>query len=289
MPWIAAAATVAGAAISADASRSAANKQSDAAKAANQTQQDAQAQIRGDLSPWRYGGENALAKMQQMTGTSDASMPGGGYQSYFTPAGGLTSASSHDAEFMPRFNAAVNEHNARIGGKDPPPFSSAELAALDATRPVPAPGSVKPYSFVDDDPGAQFRLQQGEQGMNRAMAARGLGNSGNVLQALTGLNSDFASQEFGNSFNRLAGMSQAGQMAANQTSGFGNSAANQIGANQIGSGNAQAAGTMGQANAYTGAIGQGANWWQQKQQQPQYGGYGQAGYDSSFDNPSNYG
>lgn len=59
------------------------------------------------------------------------------------------------------------------------------------------------------DPGYQFRLQQGEQAINRAASAQGGRNSGRTLQALQAHGQDLASQEFGNYANRAMGMAGA--------------------------------------------------------------------------------
>lgn len=52
------------------------------------------------------------------------------------------------------------------------------------------------------DPGAAFRLSQGEAGINRAAAANGSQYSGAALRALARFNSDQASQEYNNWNNR---------------------------------------------------------------------------------------
>jgi len=58
-------------------------------------------------------------------------------------------------------------------------------------------------SSIQNDPSYQFRLQGGEQAINRSAAARGMGNSGNVLAELTKYGQGMASEEYGNQFNRL--------------------------------------------------------------------------------------
>lgn len=54
------------------------------------------------------------------------------------------------------------------------------------------------YSGFEQDPGYQFRQQQGEQAINRANAARGGRLGGAALKELAQFNSGLASQEFGN-------------------------------------------------------------------------------------------
>ena len=52
------------------------------------------------------------------------------------------------------------------------------------------------------DPGYQFRLSEGENGINRAATASGSRYSGATLKALSRFNSNQASQEYGNAYNR---------------------------------------------------------------------------------------
>lgn len=126
------------------------------------------------------------------------------------------------------------------------------------------------------DPGHAFRLQQGEEAINRAAIAGGSRYSGATLKALTQYNSDQASQEFGGAynryqsgvsarFNRLASVAGIGQTATNQTAAAGSTAA--IGQAQTiqNAGNARASGYTGSANAINGTVGTLVNDYQQRQ------------------------
>lgn len=136
------------------------------------------------------------------------------------------------------------------------------------------------------DPGYQFRMQQGSQGVMNTAAAGSGALSGPALKALMDYNQGAASQEYGNAFNRfqtqqgnifqrLTSMAGMGQNAA---AGVGNQAvatgAN-IGANVVGAANAGAAGQIGAANAWSGALsdigGMGA-WYAMNRQQAAVGG-----------------
>lgn len=111
------------------------------------------------------------------------------------------------------------------------------------------------FSSFERSPGFQFRLQQGEQAINRAAAARGRFDSGATLQDLGRFNQGLASQEFGAHFNRLSGLAGMGQNAAAQTGSFGaQSAANQGNA-LMAAGQARASGFTGQANAINQGLG----------------------------------
>jgi hypothetical protein len=137
------------------------------------------------------------------------------------------------------------------------------------------------------DPGYQFRMGEGQRGVENSAAARGGALSGAALKAITKYGQDFASNEYTNAYNRfnnnqtnqynrLAGLAGVGQQATNQ---LGNAAGNYAnagsniygnlgnaqGQSAINAGNAQAAGAVGQANAFNSAIGGATNAYQQNQ------------------------
>lgn len=56
---------------------------------------------------------------------------------------------------------------------------------------------------VTQTAGYKFRFNQGQEALNRSLAARGLANSGNRLMELTKYGQDMASQEYDNQANRL--------------------------------------------------------------------------------------
>lgn len=146
--------------------------------------------------------------------------------------------------------------------------------------------------------GLQFGLNEGTKGINRQAAAGGSMLSGATLKALTRFGNDYGSTKANESYNRfnndqnaqynkLAGLSGAGQQATNQISAAGQNMANNISASQIGAGNARASGYVGQANAWTGAIGQGLNAYQQSNMMnrmfPTSGYSGATGYTGGSD------
>jgi len=90
----------------------------------------------------------------------------------------------------------------------------------------------RPFSTEDfqADPGFQFRVQQGERGVNNFLASRGLADSGRAGKELSRFNQSEATNEFdrafgrfqetqGNRFNRLLSLANAGQNATNQLVG----------------------------------------------------------------------
>ena len=115
------------------------------------------------------------------------------------------------------------------------------------------------------DPGYAWRLQQGQRAaQQQANVGSGL-LSGNTLGGLQDYTQGQASQEYGNAFNRfqtqrsniyntLASIAGLGQTAANVGSQTAMSAGQSMGQNLANIGSAQAAGTVGSANALAGGF-----------------------------------
>lgn len=128
----------------------------------------------------------------------------------------------------------------------------------------------------NQDPGYQFRMDQGSRALQASAAARGGLLSGGTLKALNRYGQDFASNEYSNAynrfnndqstrFNRLSSIAGLGQTSVGQTGAAGTATANQIGSNMLGAGNAQAAGYIGQANAVNNGISSLGNFYMQQQ------------------------
>lgn len=95
------------------------------------------------------------------------------------------------------------------------------------------------------DPGVQYRMDQAQKAIQASAAARGGLLGGGTLRAINRESQNMASQEYGNAYNRasqdyartyggiqdkanrLMGLGQQGQVAANQLGGFGANMANQ--------------------------------------------------------------
>lgn len=132
-----------------------------------------------------------------------------------------------------RPNAANTDAMSRIAGTQGT-AAGAQLSAMTA------PGG----SFSTSDPSYQFRLQQGQQAVERSALAKGIGFSGNALQALTDYGQGAASQEYGAQFARLSSLSQ--QQQSQQQQQFG----------QLGAMNAQDAAARAQEFGQYSAINQ---------------------------------
>jgi len=163
--------------------------------------------------------------------------------------------------------------------EDQAPWRNAGMASLSQlTGGLQAGGEFnRPFSMADyqADPGYQFRLSEGQKGVETAAGARGSRYSGATLKALSRFNSDQASQEYGSAynrynndissrFNRLASVAGLGQTATNQVTAAGTNAANNISQGIADAGTARASGYVGVGNAVNQGIGQLSNYYQQR-------------------------
>lgn len=136
------------------------------------------------------------------------------------------------------------------------------------------------FSFTGEnlasDPGYQFGLNQGTQGIERGQAARGNFLSGAAMKEIARFNEDYAGTKFNDAYTRnlstwntnlgaynqnrntiynfLTGQSQMGQNSAAQVGAAGNQTAASVGNNIMGAGNAQAAAQVAGGNALASGI-----------------------------------
>ena len=167
--------------------------------------------------------------------------------------------------------AAKNAANAQIGAAnqanalekqmyeqsraDQMPWLEQGKASLSQLANLTKPGGelMRTYGAADfeADPGYQFRLGEATRGVDRAMAARGLTNSGTALRELSRVNQGMASDEFQNAYNRwmqqrlnqynmLSGLANTGQVTSEQLDRLGNNYSNQYGQNLGQAANARA-------------------------------------------------
>lgn len=122
-------------------------------------------------------------------------------------------------------------------------------------------------STFQQDPGYQFRMDEGMRALQASAAARGGLASGRTLKDLTRFGQNVASQEYSNAYNRfydqqdrqynrLASLAGVGQTTSGQLMQSGQNMANQIGQAHMGMGNAAAAAHMNQYNTLANLGGQ---------------------------------
>jgi len=165
--------------------------------------------------------------------------------------------------------------------EDQAPYREAGYNALGRMQNMAGnvPGAFKfGMSDFTQDPGYQFRMDQGMKAIERSAAARGGLLSGNTGGALANFGQGLASQEYQNAYNRALTGYNTGVASENQLynrqaglAGIGQTAANFVGtagaANAANVGNlmtsgaaAQAAGNVGMANSFNQGVGQYVNY-----------------------------
>ena len=128
------------------------------------------------------------------------------------------------------------------------------------------------YNAFTADPGYAFRLAEGQKALERSAAARGGLISGAALKAAERYGQNVASDEYMNAYNRAlnsyntnvnrentlynrqAALAGIGQTAANTVGNAANAYGTNVGNLLTSGAAAQAAGTVGQANAVTGGL-----------------------------------
>lgn len=136
---------------------------------------------------------------------------------------------------------------------------------------------------LDSDPGYQFGLNQGTQGIERGQASRGNFLSGAAMKELTRFNEDYAGTKFNDAFTRarstwgtnlgayndnkdriynfLSGVSTVGQNAAARVGASNQQVGSSVAGNMLASGAAQSAGAVASSNAWQSGINSAANAW----------------------------
>lgn len=121
---------------------------------------------------------------------------------------------------------------------------------------------------VQQQPGYQFGLDQGMTQLQRAMNARGMRNSGSMLQEATKFGQDYAGSKMNDyiaqrnamasPYQSLAGLGQSG---ATQIGAAGTNAANAFGQNMMANANMQGAAGIANANVWGNGINQLTGWY----------------------------
>lgn len=150
------------------------------------------------------------------------------------------------------------------------------------TAPTPgAPGFGdlnRDFTIADfnKDPGYQFRMDQGQQALERSAAARGGLLSGAAIKGALEYGQGFGSNEYSNAynrfnadrtarFNRLSAVAGTGQTAATGLNAAGTDFANTYGSNLAAGANARAAGAVNTGNAINSGISSIGNFYLQQQ------------------------
>lgn len=150
------------------------------------------------------------------------------------------------------------------GREDLEPWRKQGAQSLSQLARMMRPGTDMTTRFSSQDfradPGYQYRLQQGNQALNRSQAARGMLNSGAALKEAMKFGQGLASDEYQNAYNRwaqqnsdiynrLAGLANTGQQTSNQLAQLSGNYASQYGQNIGQAANARASAYAAKAGA----------------------------------------
>ena len=278
--WAAAAAAVVGAVASESASKRAAKSQQRSTDAAINEQARQFDQARDDQRGYREVGSQALGALAGELGLRGfASRP-------------LETREQIRARLAPDFTWAGYGGN----GVDDAGLDAATQQELDyqSAMGYGNEASVAPAGRPDyaadamRDPGYQFGLQQGQQALDRKIAAMGGRVSGASLKAAARYGTDYASTGYNAAYqrgqdrlNRLASLAGLGQTATQSSAASGASSANAISNLLTSQGDANAARSIAQGNIWGNAGNQLAGYYMNKQRRPAYvpnsDGYGYTG------------
>ena len=179
--------------------------------------------------------------------------------------GGQQQASGQEAAANTQWNM-FNTIN-----KQEQPFIQGGYGAETQLNEMLAPGGYLTQQFnptmqqLEQYPGYQFALQQGEQAINNQNAPTVGALSGPALKSLMSFNQGLASQTYQNAFNnfqtqqnnifnRLSGIASLGQNAASQVGNAGAQLGTGVAQAQAAAAGSQAAGTVGAFNSLSGAA-----------------------------------
>jgi hypothetical protein len=218
---------------------------------------------------------------QQYNSLSSGGYGGPRYAPMTGPDGGFTGPPDQYSEWQ-KATQGYNREDQQGGDSDgymtyiPPVMGGGggSSAEMDQARNALAAAQAQPWSpggdygslmqkftgqDLYDDPGYQFRLDEGRKGMENSAAARGMQLSGANIKGLSRYSQDYASNEFGaarnrfmgdqdQTYNYLGGMSDRGQNAASQSAGMAQNFGSQQSNALQNIGNARSAGTVSSGN-----------------------------------------
>lgn len=162
-------------------------------------------------------------------------------------------------------------------------------------------GSITPQN-VQNDPGYQFGLTQGQTALSNSEVARGMSNSGQALKAASQYGTDYATTKYNDAFNRsiasqnaqlqpLESVAGLGQSGASTVAAAGTSSANAISGNQSALGNSIGASYIANGATVANTANQLSGWYQAQPQttsqtplynNTSYGGSGSTLYGDGY-------
>lgn len=137
------------------------------------------------------------------------------------------------------------------------PWLQAGTKALGAQQDLMGLGAGGPEAQLNSlmtAPGYQFRLKQGQRGLDASSAARGGMGSGKAATGAINWNQDYASNEYNNRLNQLAGVSGTGQTQANNMANLGQQYGSDAGNSILAANNYRQSGILGAGQALSGWL-----------------------------------
>lgn len=269
-------AAIGGALIQGKAAKSAARAQEAAANRDIAFQKETRDLIRNDLGVYREGGSLAQRALDFELGLGNRPMIGGVAPTIETipgaPARGGRGYSGVIGGGDRGWNPGILGNGGFSGGSGGTPTTYrvngqtfATLREAQAYADANKTGGTE-YGGFTKTPGYDFRLQQGQDSLQASAAARGGLNSGAAMRDLLKFGQDYGSNEYGNYLARLGARADTGMSAAQMSGQASQQAAAGV-SNALGNiGNAQAAGAIGSANAWTGGLQNLAGLWNYQKQ-----------------------
>jgi hypothetical protein len=255
--------------IGSNASQSAANTQASAANNATNAQLQMFGQTQANLQPWMNAGTASLAQLQAALGIGGGGGGGSAPGVNALPGGGTSTSN-----YMPTAGGGIQQMLGLAPGGATP-----QRSAGPAVRPGGTSSPMNLTQILQNTPGYQWDVSQGQQSILDQASAMGGVNSGATMKALSDYTSNQANNTYQQYLTNLMNQSNAGANAAANVGQAGTAVGGQIGSNMIGAGNALAAGTIGSANAISGGLQGGFNnylMYQALNQNP-YGGFSGVG------------
>jgi len=271
MTWVAVAiggASLVGGLMSADAAKSAGNQQANAANNATQAQLQMFNTINDQNAPYRQAGQFALSDILGglgLGGAADASNEYAGRDPGELKNIMASLQQQKDATKDPLFDREISKVNAA-------------LASGASKGSGGIPGGYFTHQFNAGDlnanmaPNYEFMKSQGQGATQNMNAATGGLLSGNTLKAISDYTTNYAGNAYQqafqnftsnqqNIFSRLADVAGIGTSANQTSANAGSNAARGMSDTIVGAGTAQAAGTVGRANAMSGGLQNAASWY----------------------------
>lgn len=288
---ISAGASLLGGALGDDAAEGASGAQSEAAARAIEEIRKIGDRTRSDTTPYRdLGGASAdrLSYLLGLGGGYGTNADGSGYGNLFSMVDGVPSSVRSIYENDPAYRKAWDEvqklHNARYAGGYTGDSDTNWIDQQVRAR-LPAGGNTGDGKYgsllrsfglgdlnkdVVYNTGLQFGLDEGNKAIERNATRFGNLDSGATLKALSRFGNDYGTTKAQGAYDRfmgdktftmnsLLGTTGVGQNAVALDAQTGANMAQAIGGANMAQGNAQAAGQIGSANAWSGALGGVAN------------------------------